>query len=112
MLSLEASAYYILWEHLAVATRHRIDCITRSDRTNPHERITHVGGPNGDGSRWKVAEQEAINGIEQGTWAFYVQIGTNTVDVVVASRLGRKYLKTRNDGEAPDNLLRLQDCPA
>jgi len=35
----------------------------------------------------------------------------HVVDVIVASGLGRKYLKTTADGEQPDNLLALPDCP-
>jgi hypothetical protein len=27
-----------------MASRHEISCINKSDRFNPHERITHVGG--------------------------------------------------------------------
>ncbi len=88
----------------------QIQCINKSDRYNPHERITHVGGiQNGD--RWRLTEDEAIAGIESGKWSFYVTQAGRTVDVIVATRLGRKYLKTVADGEQPDNLLSLPECP-
>jgi hypothetical protein len=33
---------------------YQIDCINKPDRLSPHEHITHVGGPNPDGTgRWK-----------------------------------------------------------
>lgn len=95
-----------------MASRHQVLCVNKTDRYNPHERITHIGGKNGDGTRWKLGQQEAIQGIESGKWAFYVRRGGGTVDVIVAtSRYGHKYLKTTADGEQPNNLLSLPECP-
>jgi hypothetical protein len=93
-----------------MAERHQIRCIVKQDRTNPHERITQVGGQNADGTTWKISQEAAIEGIESNKWAFYVRQGVYEADVIVASRNGRKYLKTRNDGESPDNLLSLPQC--
>ena len=95
-----------------MADRVRIECINKTDRTSPHERISHVGGRNADGTRWKLTEDKAIAGIESGTWAFYVERPAgHIVDVIVATRMGSKYLKTTADGEQPDNLLALPECP-
>ena len=93
-------------------SRHRVSCIKKSDRYNAHERITHIGGMNDDGTRWKMTQSDAITAIEAGKYEFYVQAGGRTVDVIVAtSRYGNKYLKTTADGEQPDNLLSLPECP-
>lgn len=94
-----------------MASRHEVLCINKSDRTNPHERITHIGGRNGDATAWKLTQQDAIAGIEGGKWTFYVSRGGRTVNVIVStSKYGNKYLKTENDGEQPDNLLSLPEC--
>jgi hypothetical protein len=95
-----------------MAQRLRISCINKTDRHNAHERIRNVGGIEG-GSRWTLSQPEAIAGIESGKWSFYVeQPSGHRVDVIVAmSPYGHKYLKTTADGEQPNNLLALPECP-
>jgi hypothetical protein len=98
-------------ESFDMPTRHEISCINKSDRPNPHERITHVGGRNPDGTWWKLTQQAAIQDIQSGNRSFFVRQGVSAVDVVVAvSRFGHYYLKTQADGEMPDNLLSLPEC--
>ena len=89
----------------------RVQCINKSDRDNPHERITHIGGMH-EGQRWRLTEDDAVKAIESGQISFYVKEGGHEVDVIVAQLHGRKYLKTRPDGDQPDNLLSLPECPA
>ena len=89
----------------------QIQCVNKTPRQDPHLRISHVGGVNPDQTRWKLTEDEAIAGIKQGRWNFYVYAGGARVDVIVATHSGREYLKTRADGLHPNNLLALPECP-
>jgi len=95
-----------------MAQRVRIQCINKPLRSDPYRHITHVGGLNADRTRWKLAEEEAIQGIKDDRWQFYVSENGLTADVIIAkSRYGHEYLKTEADGERPDNLLALPECP-
>lgn len=95
-----------------MASSHEISCIHKTERLNPYERIESIGGKNHDGTRWELLQQQAITGIESGKWSFYVAVGGQIVDVIVSvSRFGNKYLKTVSDGEQPNNLLSLNECP-
>lgn len=87
-------------------------CINKTDRFNAYERIRSIGGKNPNGERWRLSLNDAIEGLENGKWSFFVSSAGRTVSVVVAtSHTGNKYLKTIADGDQPDNLLSLPECP-
>ena len=91
-----------------------VKCINKSDRSSSWERITHLGGVNPDGKRWKLTLLETIAAIEKNTYGeFYVERPTgDRVKVIVAiSSHGNKYVKTVSDGDQPNNLLSLPECP-
>jgi len=92
-------------------SKHEIKCINKTDRFDPHERITAIGGVNPNGSSWKLSQEQAIQDIKAGKYAFYVSKNGQVVDVIVAkSRFGNEYIKTVSDGEQPNNLLSLYEC--
>lgn len=87
-----------------------IKCINKNPRNDAYTRITHVGGFTD--KRWKITLDDAIGYIESKEWAFYTTSPQgHRRNVIVASRLGRKYLKTEADHDTPDNLLSLAECP-
>lgn len=89
-----------------------IKCVNKSDRMNPHERIKNVGGINPDGGRWRLSLDEAVAGVNGGKWRFWTVANGKSVWVVVArSAAGNQYLKTEADGDQPNNLLSLPECP-
>lgn len=81
-------------------------CITKKDHEDPWERITHIGGP----EFGVIASEEAIRRIEAGTDTFFTMVNGKEAELEVHERFGKKYLKTHNDHDAPDNLLSLNDC--
>jgi hypothetical protein len=85
----------------------QVTCINKNNRDSAYERITHIGGPG-----WKkMTQEDAIKAIENGTRSFYVSKDGKKVDVIVATRNGKKYLKTKADDSEPNNLLSLPECP-
>lgn len=87
---------------------YQVTCINKDDRMNPYERITHIGG-----NPWKLTSADAIHRIETGSDKFYVSRpqGDSVLVIVAVSRYGNKYLKTEADGDEPNNLLSLPECP-
>jgi len=96
-----------------MATRLQVMCINKTDRYNAHERIKAIGGTIGGTYRWNHTQEQAIKWIEDGSFAYFVvNKEGNEIDVIVAvSQYGHKYIKTKADGEQPDNLLSLPECP-
>ena len=118
-----------------MSARLQIDCVTKDARLNPYAQIRRIGGPNlpgvaaPDGSRvvaalrrrglpvlerprWSLPLDDAIEGVLNGTWSFFIELGVyDLVDVEVAtSPSGELYLKTEVDLDTPDELLFLAEC--
>lgn len=85
--------------------RLQVTCINKRDRTSAHERISHIGG-----TGWKHTDDTAIYNINNRINEYYVSKNGHTVNVIVATKNSRPYLKTENDGDSPDNLLSLPEC--
>jgi hypothetical protein len=89
--------------------RHRVTCTTKHEK---HELITHLGAYNTANVWIYFNETEVIRMINYDGDTFYVERPTgHVVEVIVAERGGRVFLKTEADGEKPNNLLSLPDCP-
>jgi hypothetical protein len=95
-----------------MAQRLQIQCINKTQRQEPHERIRAVGGFAG-GQRWKLSLDDAVARLKSGKYRFYVHKQPwGEVNVLLAtSARGHGYLRTEADGVTPDNLLALPECP-
>jgi len=82
----------------------RIICII-PDENEPNRRVAGVGGLHG----WTEWEKQIIGEIEDGA-NYYVEVDDQRVDVVVAERDGRKYLRTDPDKTTQNSLLALPHC--
>ena len=92
-----------------MATRHQVTCIT-PDGADADQRIDAVGGLDAGG--WKLLIDNAIQGLENGSFTLWTTGGGAATEVRVHRRPnGRKYLKTDADGIEPNNLLALPLCP-
>lgn len=88
----------------------QIMCINKTDRMNPHERIRAVGGVH-EGARWWLPLDQAIATIRDGTHRYWTSANGKSVWVIIAKHNGNEYLKTESDGDHPNNLLALSECP-
>jgi hypothetical protein len=93
------------------ATRLQIVCVKRSSLPAPHERITHIGGVNLDRSPWQLDHDEAVEGVQNGTWTFFINDRGVVDNVVVGENEGHFYLKAAADTVQPENLLKIPTCP-
>lgn len=92
-----------------MTTRHRVSCV-KPDGSDAYSRIDGIGGVSG-GQRWYLPEDDAIAGMDAGKWQFYVSVNNREVEVIIAERNGRRYLKTEADGYSENNLSKLPTCP-
>jgi hypothetical protein len=84
-----------------------ISTVERAYSRDPFERITSIGGVNSDRTRWSFSQPAAIARIEQGTDAFFFQVGDQRLRVVVLTRGEEKYLQSEREKTHPDDLLNL-----
>ena len=119
----------------AVSSYLQIDCVSKDHSLSPYQRIRRIGGPNlpgvsppdasrfiaklrkrgltvSENPRWSLPLDDAIQGILDGKWSFFIQLDVyDMVNVEVAtSPSGHQYLKTEVDHDTPDQLLFLPEC--
>ena len=86
--------------------RHKVVCVDKRDHDDPWERITHLGGP----TFGVLPTDDIIRQIESGSENYFTLVDGKEADIEIHVREGKKYLKTHNDGDKPDNLLSLESC--
>jgi hypothetical protein len=84
-----------------------VSCVTKKDRTNRHESITHIGG---DGWKWTTAQVIAELESAHPRYAFYTNVGGKISSIGVNDGQHGKHLQTHADGYWNNNLLALPEC--
>jgi hypothetical protein len=85
----------------------QITCINKQPRNNPHEGITHLGGPAAGG--WTRTREQIIKNIEAGE-VYFTEVNGRRAYVGIVDGPNGKYLRTHADGYWNDNLLALNEC--
>ena len=81
--------------------------VTRTGKDKDGD-ITSLCNP---GHHWSPRKKaDAIKDIEGGSIGYFVKVGKDEVDVVVAKRGNTKYLRTDPDKTTKNNLEELPDC--
>ena len=113
----------------------QIDCVVKDERLSPYECIVRLGGPNTPGvpapdesafastlrkrglavavgSRWSLSVHDAIEGLLEGKWTFFIEFGGRDIMTVEVAKgpTGALYLKTAVDADTPDHLLFMPEC--
>jgi hypothetical protein len=107
--SVSVDGWYGSSTELTAVARHRVTWVEADDRSDYDRCINRLGGELADGvDAWSLTLPDAIAAYEAGQ-EFYV-LGADGEEVpliLVTSRAGRKYLRTKRDTDRPNNLLAL-----
>jgi Protein of unknown function (DUF3892) len=91
-------------------SRFRVACTQKQEK---HEHVLSLGCYGPGNTYHNFTEAEVIGRIESGADTFYSDRPDGHVaEIIVETRDGERYLKTEPDGERPNNLDWLPDCPA
>ena len=82
-----------------------VTCITKTGQVSPYQRISHIGG-----TGWRFTQEEAIQGILNEQYLFYILEGEKAVRLTIGLHKDVVYLKTIADGPHPNHLISLPEC--
>jgi hypothetical protein len=87
----------------------KVKWVDQSDQPKPHQRIRQIGGDSRE-LRWKHTQAQAIESIERGLFAYYVEKDARALELDVGHTAdGQKYLTIHADS---GHLHILLDLPA
>jgi len=80
----------------------QVKWVDKADEGEPYQRIRLIGGNSGR-MQWQHTQEQAIESIEHGQFAYYVEKNAHPLQVDVAQTAdGKKYLTVRvGDGHSP-----------
>ena len=91
----------------------RVQYVSRTSYQEPYARSAEVGGFGPSGVPWHLTLPEAVRGVQESRWSFFVKHAARPRENVVVALTpdGIPYLKSVNDEVFPESLLRLPDAP-
>jgi hypothetical protein len=87
-----------------------INCIAKPESDDSVEAIASVRGEDDAGQPFEATREQVYDDIKNGQWAYIVHVGNNEADVEAYLRNGKKFIRTKPDGDPSDNLLKLRRC--
>ena len=96
------------------AHRLQVTCVVLAKDEGPNLKVEAIGGETKDGSCWIVSQQDAIKGIEHARWSFFVlndDGGEHELEIASTAD-GHRFLRCKEERDAPERLLRLKHCRA
>ncbi len=83
--------------------------ILEAESDKAYRSVAAVGGTMAEGARWLVSLAEAVRGVEEGRWSFYVRgrDDRKIALIVACAEDGTRYLKGAKDPADPVTLLLL-----
>jgi hypothetical protein len=90
----------------------KVQWVDKSDQLEPHQQIRHIGGVSGR-LRWKYTQAQAIESIERGMFAYYVEKDARSLSLVVGQTSdGQKFLTLPENRGHLQFLLELPEFPS
>lgn len=90
--------------------RLRILCTKRLTKGSFEGDITHISGVNGTGEKWNISIREAVEGINSGSFEFFIVEQFKEINVKVTGDI-EKSLTALGQGYLHNLLFDLPDCP-
>jgi hypothetical protein len=85
--------------------------VEKTDEVELHRRIRHIGGDSKH-VQWKHTQEQAIEAIEGGQFAYYMKKDGHTLRLNVGQTTdGRKYLIIESGGNQPQLPLDMPEFP-
>lgn len=85
---------------------------TKSDKAQAHERILEIGIPTMDGQCLRYTLANAVELQWTGVKQFGVAVNGVMIELKIeTTQDGHRYLRALSDGDQPESLLALPDCP-
>jgi hypothetical protein len=90
---------------------YQVTCVVKPNGYSPHEHITYLGGPDGDG--WTLTTAQVIARIMQHGDVFYTRDGHKRANIEVKENPYTRlpFVQTPADRDSKNNLLNLETCP-